>query len=67
MYLVELESDTNIWLYDSERLLGKLVWRSEDETREEFESSQTQLINRKDIANSYLLPSFLDDNIFALQ
>lgn len=68
MYQLEVESKKDIWVYKDSHLLGKLIWRSEDETHAEFLSGYSdKLIHVNDIDNREVLPSFLDDNIFAIQ
>ena len=70
MYEVKLESGKDIWIYNlaDGNLLGRLVWRHEDETRQEFaDSYANRLISRGNIVNNDMLPSFLDDNFFAIE
>lgn len=70
MYKIKVESEKNIWVYNlvDGNLLGQLIWRHEDETRQEFADWYgNRLIKRRNIVNSNILPSFLDDNFFAIE
>lgn len=70
MYEVKIEDKKDIWIYNlaDGNLLGRLVWRHEDETRQEFADWYgNRLIKRGDIVNSTMLPSFLDDSVFAIE
>lgn len=70
MYEVKIEDKKDIWIYNlaDGNLLGRLVWRHEDETRQEFADwYANRLIERRNIVNSNILPSFLDDNFFAIE
>lgn len=70
LYRVEINSKKEIWVYSlaNNNLLGRLVWKSEDQTQEEFlEENYDRLIRRNHINNSNLLPLFLNDSVFAIQ